>query len=190
LKGKIAIPSAGFYQASFLIVCAYLNGGSEKNIDPGFQKVKQLLPNVEIIFDTDATARNALAQGEVAVAVGGGDYYGFLWGKKVPAKMIAPKPAPLNFDCLSVVKGGNEALAHEFINFMVQPFAQEKTVVEWKCIPVNKKIAPSPELKDAVPKISDMITPDIAVINKNLPTWIERWNREIVIGRTGGASLP
>ena len=74
-------------------------------------------------------------------------------------------------------------MAHEFINFMVHPFAQEKTVVEWKCIPVNKKVAPAPELKDAVPKISDMVTFDISVINKNQPAWVERWNREIVINK-------
>ena len=181
LKGKIAIPSPGFYQSSFLIVCAYLNGGSEFNIDPGFEKIKQLVPNIEIVFESDAIARNALAQGEVAVTVGGGDYYAFLQGKNVPAKMIAPKPTPLNFDCFAVIKGGNEALAHEFINFMVHPFAQEKTVVEWKCIPVNKKVAPAPELAGAVPKMSDMITVDLSEVNKKQPEWVERWNREVII---------
>lgn len=181
LKGKIAIPSPGFYQSSFLIVCAYLNGGSEFNIDPGFEKIKQLIPNIEIVFESDAAARLALAQGEVAVTVGGGDYFAFLQGKNIPAKMIAPKPTPLNFDCFAIVKGGNEALAHEFINFMVHPFAQEKTVREWKCIPVNKKVAPAPELAGAVPKMSDMITVDLSTVNKNQPAWVERWNREVII---------
>ena len=181
LKGKIGIPSMSLFQGYFLIVCAYLNGGSENNMDPGFQKLKQLLPNIEMIYDSDNIARHALAQGEIAVAVGGGDYYSSLLEKNIPAKMISPKPSPLMFDCMTVVKGGNEALAHEYINFMLHPAAQEMTVVPWKCVPVNKKVAPAPELKDMVPKMSDMVTFDPGVINRSLPDWTQRWNREIII---------
>jgi putative spermidine/putrescine transport system substrate-binding protein len=183
LKGKISAPSAGFFSGNFLVLSAYLNGGSEKNIDPGFAKIKKLLPNILSFYDSDQTPRQALAQGEAAVAVGGADYYGFLVDKGIPAKLVAPKPCPMEYDVLTVIKGGNEALAHEFINFMVQPFAQQRTVVEWKCIPVNTKVAPSPELKDAVPKLEDMANFDIATIARELPGWIDRWNREIVIGK-------
>jgi ABC-type thiamine transport system substrate-binding protein len=114
------------------------------------------------------------------VAVGGGDYASFLREKKLPAQMAVPKPSPLHFDVMAVVKGGNEALAHEFINFMVHPFAQEHTIVPWKCVPVNKKVAPAPELRDSVPKASDMVLFDTRVINENMPAWVERWNREIL----------
>lgn len=183
LKGKLSIPSAGFFSGNFLILAAYLNGGSEKNIDPGFAKIKKLLPNVANIYDSDATPRQLLAQGEVAVAVGGADYYGFLVERGIPAKFLTPKPAPLEYDVLTVIKGGNEALAHEFINFMVQPFAQQRTVVEWKCIPVNTKVAPAKELEAAVPKLDDLIQFDIPTVNENLPGWMDRWNREIVIGK-------
>jgi putative spermidine/putrescine transport system substrate-binding protein len=183
LKGKISIPSAGFFSGNFLVLAAYLNGGSEKNIDPGFAKIKKLLPNVANIYDSDATPRQLLAQGEVAVAVGGADYYGFMVERGIPAKFLTPKPAPLEFDVLTVIKGGNEALAHEFINFMVHPFAQEKTVVAWKCIPVNTKVAPAKELEAAVPKLQDLIQFDIPTVNEQLPKWMDRWNREIVIGK-------
>lgn len=183
LKGKLSIPSAGFFSGNFLILAAYLNGGDERNIDPGFAKIKQLLPNVANIYDSDATPRQLLAQGEVAVAVGGADYYGFLVERGIPAKFLTPKPAPLEYDVLTVIKGGKEALAHEFINFMVQPFAQKRTVVEWKCIPVNTKVAPAPELEAAVPKLDDLIQFDIPTVNENLPGWMDRWNREIVIGK-------
>ena len=181
LKGKIGIPSMSIYQGLFLIVCANLNGGSERNIDPGFEKLKQLLPNIEMMFSSDNVARNALAQGEIAVAVGGGDYYAFLLEKKIPARFVSPKPAPLTFDCMSVVKGGNEALAHEFINFMLSPVGQELVVVPWKCVPVNKKVPPAPELKETVPQASDMVVFDASVINRSLSDWTERWNREIVL---------
>ena len=183
LKGKLSIPSAGFFSGNFLVLAAYLNGGSEKNIDPGFAKIKKLLPNVANIYDSDATPRQLLAQGEVAVAVGGADYYGFMVERGIPAKFLTPKPAPLEFDVLTVIKGGKEELAHAFINFMVHPFAQEKTVVAWKCVPVNTKVAPAKELEAAVPKLKDLIQFDIPTVNEQLPNWMDRWNREIVIGK-------
>jgi spermidine/putrescine-binding protein len=183
LKGKISIPSAGFFSGNFLVLAAYLNGGSEKNIGPGFAKIKKLLPNVANIYDSDATPRQLLAQGEVAVAVGGADYYGFMVERGIPAKFLTPKPAPLEFDVLTVIKGGKEELAHEFINFMVHPFAQTRTVVEWKCVPVNTKVAPAKELEGAVPKLKDLIQFDIPTVNAQLPNWMDRWNREIVIGK-------
>jgi spermidine/putrescine-binding protein len=183
LEDKISIPSAGFFSGNFLIVAAYLNGGNENNIDPGFEKIKELMPNVFNIFDSDATPRQLLAQGEIAVAVGGADYYGFMLERGIPAKFLSPKPAPLQFDVLSVIKGGNEALAHEFINFMVHPFAQERTVVEWQCIPVNTKVAPAKALETAVPALSDLIVVDTKTVNENLPEWVDRWNREVVMGQ-------
>jgi putative spermidine/putrescine transport system substrate-binding protein len=182
LKGKVSIPSAGA-SYNFLVVAAYLNGGSEFKIDPGFAKIKKLLPNVANIYDSDATPRQLLAQGEVAVAVGGADYYGFMVERGIPAKFLTPKPAPLEHDVLTVIKGGKEALAHEFINFMVHPYAQQRTVVEWKCIPVNTKVAPAKELESAVPKLTDLIQIDLAYVNDHQPEWMDRWNREIVIGK-------
>jgi putative spermidine/putrescine transport system substrate-binding protein len=182
LKGKISIPSAGA-SYEFLVVAAYLGGGSEFNIDPGFAKIKKLMPNVGNIYDSDATPRQQLAQGEIAVAVGGADYYGFMVESGVPAKFLTPKPAPLEYDVLTVIKGGKEALAHEFINFMVHPFAQQKTVVEWKCIPVNTKVAPAKELEAAVPKLEDLLVLDIKTVNAHQPEWMDRWNREMVIGK-------
>ena len=182
LKGKVSIPSAGA-SYEFLVVAAYLGGGSEFNIDPGFAKIKKLMPNVGNIYDSDETPRQLLAQGEIAVAVGGADYYGFMVESGVPAKFLTPKPAPLEYDVLTVIKGGKEALAHEFINFMVHPFAQQKTVVEWKCIPVNTKVAPAKELEAAVPKLDDLLVLDINTVNAHQPEWMDRWNREIVIGK-------
>jgi spermidine/putrescine-binding protein len=182
LKGKVAIPSAGA-SYEFLVVAAYLGGGSEFNIDPGFAKIKKLMPNIGNIYDSDATPRQQLAQGEIAVAVGGADYYGFMVERGVPAKFLTPKPAPLEYDVLTVIKGGKEALAHEFVNFMVHPFAQQKTVVEWKCIPVNSKVAPAKELEAAVPKLDDLLVLDIKTVNAHQPEWMDRWNREMVIGK-------
>lgn len=182
LKGKVSIPSAGA-SYNFLVVAAYLDGGSEFKIDPGFARIKKLMPNVANIYDSDETPRQMLAQGEVAVAVGGADYYGFMVEKGIPAKFLTPKPAPLEHDVLTVIKGGKEALAHEFINFMLHPYAQQRTVVEWKCIPVNTKVAPAKELESAVPKLEDLIVLDLKTINEHQPEWMDRWNREMVIGK-------
>jgi putative spermidine/putrescine transport system substrate-binding protein len=182
LKGKVAIPSAGAAY-EFLVVAAYLGGGSEFKIDPGFDKIKKMMPNVGNIYDSDEMPRKLLAQGEIAVAVGGADYYGFMVERGVPAKFITPKPAPLEYDVLTVVKGGKEALAHEFINFMVHPYAQKQTVVEWKCIPVNTKVSAAKELEGAVPKLEDLLVLDINQVNAHQAEWMDRWNREMVIGK-------
>ena len=179
-KGKIAIPAPTFYQAAFLIVAAYLNGGSEYNIDPGFEKIKEIMPNTVTIFSSDATARHLLAQGEVAALIGQGGYYGFLLDRGIPAKLVCPKPTPLKFDVMTVIKGGNEELAHVWIDYLVKAMPQEKTVVPWKCMPVNKNVPPAEEFVGTTPEMEDMVTFDQVEINKNLSSWVERWNREII----------
>lgn len=178
-KGKIGITSASFFQAYFLVLCAYLNGGNENNITPGFEKVKAILPNVVTIYDSDATGRKILAQGEVAVALGPPSYMAYLVQQNIPAKVVSPKPTPIMFDVMTIVKGGKEELAAEFIKFMVTYEAQEVGVTPLKMVPVNKKVPPAKELEGAVPNPADTISFDTSVINKNIGSWVERWNREI-----------
>src|SRR5439155_21828599 len=45
LKGSVAVPSAVYSQAKFITLAAWLAGGDERNVDPGFALLKQLKPN-------------------------------------------------------------------------------------------------------------------------------------------------
>lgn len=178
-KGKLAIPSAGFYEAYFLIVTAYLNGGNEKNIDPGFQKVKTLLPNVVTFYSTDGGARKILGQGEAAVIIGPISFLATFLKEKLPVKMVSPKPTPFMFNVMAPVKGGNEALALEFIRFAVTPEAQAESIKFMRQLSINKKVTQDKELEEALPRPGDEIIFDDTTIIKNISSWVERWNREI-----------
>src|SRR5260370_7286454 len=50
-KGKLAIPDiSGTSGQQFLMAAARLNGGSVENIDPGFEAIKKLKPNIQMMY--------------------------------------------------------------------------------------------------------------------------------------------
>ena len=66
---QIGAPAPSSYQGRMLLIAALLAGGSIDNVDPGFAKLKAWKNNVAFWYTSDAQARKALAQGEIAVLI-------------------------------------------------------------------------------------------------------------------------
>ena len=179
-KKQLAVPPPSFDQGTFLVVAAKINGGSETNIQPGFDKIKQLMPNVVTFYDNDSTSRKLLAQGEVSVLIGNTGSLDYLTEAGIPAEVVNPKPTPVSFDVMTVVNNGNEDLAHKFIDMMVSKWAQEISVLPHKCAPVNSKVDATEILTNDFPKPEDSLIIDHAAVKDNLAKWIEQWDKEFV----------
>ncbi len=179
-KNQLAVPPPSFDQGTFLVVAAKINGGSETNIQPGFDKIKQLMPNVVTFYDNDSTSRKLLAQGEVSVLIGNTGSLDYLTKAGIPAAVVNPKPTPVSFDVMTVINNGNEDLAHKFIDMMVSKWAQEISVLPHQCAPVNSKVDATEILSNDFPKPEDSLIIDHAAVKDNLAKWIEQWDREFV----------
>lgn len=178
-RNKLAIPNMAMYQARFLLVAAMLNGGGEQNVDPGFEALKRLRPNVALIYGSDAQARQSLAQGEAGVLLGPPSQAKRMRDQGINVKNLSPKPTPMLFDVMTLVRAGREATGARFIDFMVGKATQELVAERLNMGPVNRLAAPPAALVEALPKPGDEVGFDEDAINRNMAAWTERFNREI-----------
>ncbi len=176
---KLGIPSVNMYQARMLLVAAMLNGGGLANIEPGFTALKALKPNVAMFYSSDAAARQALAQGEIAVLVGPPSQAKRMRDQGVAVDIVSPKPAPMLFDVMTLVNTPRAAQAARFIDFMLSKSAQDQISEKLNMFPVHKDSKPGPELSRALPASGDAVAYDEGPINANISAWNERFNREV-----------
>ncbi len=178
-KNQIGVPAPSSYQARMLLVAAILGGGGIENIDPGFDRLKALSPNVAFWYTSDAQARKALAQGDISVLVGPPSGAKAVRDQGAAVTMISPKPAPLLFDVMTMVKGAKQDLAASFIDFVLNTASQEAIVTKMQNEPVNKATAVPAELKSEYPAPGDGVSFDEDVVNRNIDAWSDRFKQVV-----------
>jgi putative spermidine/putrescine transport system substrate-binding protein len=181
LRGKVATPEATFAGGQFIVLAAVLAGGSEYNIDPGFEYLKKLKPNIAVFFKTDSEAIKFLQAGEAAVTAASllPNVYPLL-GKESKYRFCVPKtPILISVDQIAVVEGPNKALATKFVDYMLGSEAQEAHCFTLGALPINKTAKLPKDVADMTPPMDVVYNTDFDEVNKHLSAWTERWNREI-----------
>lgn len=178
-KGKLGVPAPSSYQARVMLIAALLAGGSIDNIEPGLQKLKSLKDNVVFWYTSDQQARAALAQGEISVLIGPTQALRVPREAGVPVAMVSPKPTPMMFDVMTLVKSGHEDMAAQFIDFLLSPEIQGRVSDVLLAAPTNKTASMSDIIKAAQPKPGDAVTFDEDKVNQNFAAWNDRFNAEV-----------
>jgi putative spermidine/putrescine transport system substrate-binding protein len=182
LKGLITT-SIDQDKGMFIMIAALLAGGNEKNINPGFEKLKALKPNLGVVYKADAESLKFIQAGEVAVAGYGvlGVVYKLL-GPGSNYRFVMPtKPQFMSVNLITMVKGRpNKAEAAKVLNAILDPGIQERIVEQLGSIPSNKNAKPPARIRDVIPPLGDLYVPDWDYVNANYGAWVERWNREIL----------
>ncbi len=176
---KLALPTPTLFQGRMLLVATLLAGGNIDNIEPGLAKLQQLKKNVAFWFSSDPQARKALAQGDVAVMVTSSSTIKTLADQGVRVEMVSPKPAPILFEGVTILKTGKEPLAAQFVNYVLSPQWQTVITQVWNMGPVNKKVAPGGKFASLLPKSGDQVTFDDAVVNERLGRWTDLFNANV-----------
>lgn len=182
LKGKIAAPAATFDPGYFPLMAAVINGGSEKNLDPGFQSLQKLKGSVATFFTSNVQSIRLLEAGEVAVVawgvlpnvikhLGPDSKYGF----------VIPKPAFVAETPIAVVAGTpKKKAALDFINFILSPKSQAVLSAALGSVPANAKVA----IPDAIkPIASDVVGHHVVnydAMTSDLKKIMDRYDREIM----------
>lgn len=187
LKGKIVLLSpTNTLGVHFLVMMAYLNGGNEKNIDAGFQKVAKLAPHVVEFVNAVGEQINLLQQGVGWVGFWDDtSLYTAVKGTGMPLVMPWLKEGHTEqVVTLNLVKGAKNAkLAQELVNFILSDTVQAKMAKEVLFGPVNRDAKLDPETAAMVvsgpEQMKKLIAIDIDYVNQHRPAWIERFSKEI-----------
>ena len=181
LNGRVGV-SVNLDNASFLVMSALINGGSEKAIEPGFAKITALKPNVAAVYKTDLEAIRLLQTGEIAVAGWGtlSNVYKLL-GANSNYRFVAPA-GPQFFPSmrLVIIKGRRpeqNAAAEKFVNLLLGPETQTKLAEALATIPVHPKARRPAALSTLIPEKLAPYQINWTVVNEGYQEWLTRWGR-------------
>jgi putative spermidine/putrescine transport system substrate-binding protein len=185
-KGKVEFPTiSNGYGLQTLIVLARLNGGNEKEIQPGFETVKSsIAPNV-LSFDPSPGKISELFQTDsIALAAWGDGRSQALRNQGVPVKFVAPKEGAvvMGLSMCPVKHDEPNELAQKFVQFSLSPDIQALYAEEEGVAPVNKQTQLPPAVASRVPgpgAVANMLKVDWDVVNDKRATWTQQWNRDV-----------
>jgi putative spermidine/putrescine transport system substrate-binding protein len=181
LKGMITT-SIDEDRGMFVMLAALIAGGNEKNIDPGFEKLKALKPNLGVIYKTDAESLKFVQSGEVSVAGYGllGVIYKLLGPGSNYRFVVPAKPQYMSVNLVTMVKGRpNKEASAKVINALLSAPIQERIVEHIGSVPANSEAKPPARLRDVLPPLGELYRPDWDYVNAHFGEWVDRWNREI-----------
>ena len=178
-------PINNTYGLYTLMMFARLNGGGEKNIEPGFKVMKEAInPNVLVYEPSPGKMTELFQSNQGQIAVWGTGRVQAFANTGFPVDFIYPKegaPILLASAC-PVAKGSPHPLTQEFIKLLVSAPVQAALAKELGNGPVNTKVDVNlPELRMAPvgERAKLVIQPDWDAINAQREDWTKRWNREV-----------
>lgn len=184
-KGKVGIPDISVTAGqNLLISMARINGGSEENVQPGFDALPKLVDNAHSVYGDGPTMTNLLGDKEISLAVFDSGYGYLLAQKGLPVRFAIPEKGGVLYGLTSqVVKGSaQEKLAWEWINFQLDPEIQVAFAERAGYTPTNTTAEIPAELAEllTLSKAIDRVSPsDPVAIAENRAAWVEQWNKLI-----------
>ncbi|ACC76054.1 ABC transporter substrate-binding protein [Paraburkholderia phymatum] len=187
LKGKLGVPPiTNTYGLHTLVMLARLNGGGEKNIDPGFNAMtKQVAPDVLSWAPTPGEMDGLMQAGDVIIAPYGSGRAVALQNTGFPLKFVYPKEGgvALQVAACALAENAQPMLSQAFIQYLLSPEVQAMQAQAIGLGPVNKTVKLTPEVAARVPygpeQVSKLTAMDWATINQHRTEWTERWNRSV-----------
>jgi putative spermidine/putrescine transport system substrate-binding protein len=162
----------------FLLQANQMNGGDYLHLDPGFDALQRLRPNVQKYFHTIGEVRPMVAQQNVVVAISSNMLHAEMQ-QGSPVAMVFPTEGCLASPAVAqVVKGTRQKkLAETFIDFYLRPDAQLGWARDYNVSVFNTK-ANVPN--DVRARIADKtVFFDGNEVAKRRAGWVDRWMREI-----------
>ncbi|TVQ34569.1 MAG: extracellular solute-binding protein [Geminicoccaceae bacterium] len=165
-----------------LIEIAKTFGGSETDVEPAFEKIREALPKVAAVAQPQAMV-GLFQQGEIDVMYGNTQAVATLQGRGVDIAFAKPASGAIAFvTTMHVAKDAEfPDEAYKYIDTVVSADVQTQLMQPPNnFIPVNADVDLLPSLPmAALAEIETFVRHDWSVINPQRPGWIERFNREV-----------
>jgi putative spermidine/putrescine transport system substrate-binding protein len=187
-KGRVGLAAmAGTLTQAWMAEMAKLHGGGEENMEPAFQFVKKMLPNVSALTPSPGALATLFQQGQVDIAVHYSNNVGDLRAKGVPIALARPDTGFVIIrSTMHVVKGTKQLdLAAAYVNASISPEVQTKMGdAPYYLVPTNSKVPFSKGLQQYAKDMAELETfrtVDWAKFNPHRIEYIDRFNREVKI---------
>jgi putative spermidine/putrescine transport system substrate-binding protein len=187
-KDKVVFQSASsstFGLHGFLMINR-LEGGSEKNVEPGFTKWQSTVgKNVIEYIPNSAKISEMVQTGQAGLFPLTPTAVGDLQAKGIPVAYVNPKEGPvlLLVDECVVANNPDPELAQKLAAFMISAAAQSKAAIASRQIPTNRQAKMPESMQQQLGNLDELVKKvnvvDWDVINANRPQWDARWNRQV-----------
>ena len=166
-----------------LVMAARLNGGSETDIEPGFERLIALRPNVYDFRTSGPENNNLVAQGEAGVTLALASQTRDLREKGAPVRWIVPAEGAIALpQGFQVVAGAPQAaLATAFIDYALGLELQTRLARELLLVVTNRDVVLPDDVASLVP-LDNILYFDFATIGERRGEWTNRFNREVLGG--------
>ncbi len=187
-KGRVGLAGMGStLMSAWMAEMARLNGGSEENMEPAFQFVKKLLPNVSAVASNPGSLATLFQQGQIDISVHYNNNVGDLQAKGVPIALVKPDTGWIHIkSSMHIVKNSkNVDLAAAYINAAISPEVQTQMAdAPYIVAPTSSKAKFSAALAKYAADtkaLEAMNGVDWAKLNPRRPEYIDRFNREVKV---------
>lgn len=179
---SVSLPDIAYgWTTAFIWAYAKALGGGIDKIDAGFEALKKARPYVVKFWANAGEIERMITSREVDIGVfwdgriyslmdGGASWLGFQ--RMDGDVLISGLPA-------QVVKGGNEALAHQWVNTLLDPEPQLEFFKTINYAVTNKKVAYPENLRYRIMPVEMGVIAPYRELARMTPAMIERWNQEI-----------
>ena len=184
LKGQLIIPPvSNTYGLYALVELARLHGGSEKNIDPGFEAMKKIAPGV-VDWTTTFAKIGTLMQSETgSVAVFGNASGWEIKERGTPVNVIIPEPAYMSPTVAGIMKGSpNPDGAAIFLNWFISEKVLAYRAGRFGQTPMNRDVKVSGPNANRVltgDALNKLVRLDYEAVVAKRTEWNQRFEREV-----------
>ncbi|MDQ7827988.1 MAG: extracellular solute-binding protein [Armatimonadota bacterium] len=181
-RGKVTFFDNNFFP---LVLAARLNGGSERNIDPGFRIWAENAKNIRALVTSNDQLKNMLVSGEALLAPWFTSIWAFWAAEGAPLGFVNPKEGVIAFPIyLQIVKGSTPEqvrVAEEIINELLATENNARYARLTYSIPAIPGAPLSPTVEKILnPRLLDTaIWLDWATMAQQASVWRQRWEREV-----------
>jgi putative spermidine/putrescine transport system substrate-binding protein len=183
-KGQLGFYAIDNSAAIMMVMLAgKLFGSGEQDIETGVSRIAQLKPFPQAAFSGQLSP--LFAQGQIAIApIDYAEAYA-LQKKGVPMELVVPEDGVLMYDqSFNIAAGGTQqALAADYLNFILDPEIQLMLAREFFVAPVNRKVVVPEDLRGPIPVSGDgldsILRFDWAFAAKNSDRIAKLWAQQI-----------
>lgn len=187
-KGRVGITGLGSsLGAAWMVEIAKLHGGSEKNIEPGFEAVRKLLPNVGAVAPNPGALATLFQQGQIDISFNYLNAILPLAQRGVAIAITKPDSGwVLVRNSLHVIENSkNLDLAYAYVDAALSDEVQAQMAASPNFLaPTNKTVAFGSELQKIAKdneELAKLTLIDWKTLNPQRSVLIERFNKEIRI---------
>lgn len=183
-KGQLVLsPGNATYGLYNLVIQARAHGGSERNIEPGFQALKRIAPGVVDWSNTFAKMSEFLQAETASVAVFTTTAAADMKRRGIPVAYVVPEPVYMSPTAIGIMQNApNPDGARALLNWWISAKVLGYRAETYGQSPMNRDVQLSPETARRVPhgeQLKTLATLDYDYVNSQRAAWTERFDREI-----------